>query len=115
MCFTVQSPLSFFFYFQVISLKQNKLIDYAAAETDIYRQKEEFANSQIPISVSGSSYKIKGLKDQQSCKEFLMDIDKRLVLLENNLEKLSMCEVLRKQIKQSLTDILKDLLCIREM
>lgn len=114
--FTSDPFISFFlFIFQAISLKQNKLIDYVAVESDIYEHKQEFGNNGIPIPVSGNSNKIKDFKDTQSYKEFLINIDKRLALLENNLEKLSMPEFLREQIKQSLTDILKDLLCIREM
>lgn len=105
----------FFFIFQAISLKQNKLIDYVAAEADVNEHKQEFGNNRISIPVSGSSNEINDFKNPQSYKEFVINIDKRLASLENNLEKLSMAEYMREQIKQSVTDVLKELLCIREM
>ncbi|KAJ3702395.1 hypothetical protein LUZ61_006100 [Rhynchospora tenuis] len=100
---------------EAISMKQNKLIDNVAAEADIYEDRQEFGKDQISIPVSGSSNKIDGFKGPQSYKEFLINIDKRLALLENDLEKVSTPEFLTGKTKQKLSDVLKDLLGIREM
>ncbi|KAJ4750291.1 forkhead-associated domain protein [Rhynchospora pubera] len=100
---------------EAISMKQNKLIDNVAAEADIYEDKQEFGKDQISIPISGSTNKIDDLKGLQSYKEFLINIDKRLALLENDLEKVSTPEFLTGKTKQRLSDVLKDLLGIREM
>ncbi|KAJ3670698.1 hypothetical protein LUZ60_008124 [Juncus effusus] len=94
---------------EAISLKQNKLIERVSKETQISNREEEYEMNKvsIPIPVIPSG--------PLSFRDFLVNIDKKLGLLESDIEKFVLPHLLIEDSKNRLADILKDLLGIREM